>query len=68
MLNKIKGVLLGFVKPLVLAHVSDLGLLAPMLSKVLVEKGNIPQVQADALAGDLVAVVETEVTTLINKI
>lgn len=68
MLNKIKALLLPLVKSLVLAHVADLGLLAPMLSKVLVEKGHLPQDQADALAGDLVTVVETEVTTLINKI
>lgn len=67
-MDKIKGFLLSFLKPLVLAHLADLGMLAPMLSKVLVEKGNLPQTQADALSTDLVTVVETELAMLINKI
>jgi len=67
-MNKIKAMLLGFLKPLVLAHVSDLSMLAPMLSKVLVDKASIPQDKADALAKDLVDVVEGEFVVLINKI
>lgn len=67
-MNKLKAMLLGFVKPLVLAHVQDLGLLAPMLSKVIVDKAHLPQDQADNLAKDLVMVVETELVVLINKI
>lgn len=64
----LKKMLLPMVKSVVLSQVGDLAILAPMLSKVLVDKGNIPQAQADALAQDLVAVVETEITTLVNKI
>jgi hypothetical protein len=67
-MNKLKGLLLNFVKPLVLAHVSELSLLAPLLSKVLVEKSHMSQEQADALAKDLVLVVEGELVVLINKI
>lgn len=67
-MNKIKAMLLGFVKPLVLAHVNDLSMLAPLLAGVLVNKGKLPQDQATVLAMDLVAVVETELTLLINKI
>lgn len=66
--QKIKEMLLKFVKPLVLAHVQDLGMLAPMLSKVLVDKTHMSQAQADALAVDLVGVVESELTVLLNKI
>lgn len=67
-MNKVKALLLGFVKPLVLAHVKDLGLLAPMLAKVLVDKSHMSQDQATALSLDLVAVVEGELVVLINKI
>ncbi len=67
-MSKLKAMLLQFVKPLVLAHISDLALLSPMLSKVLVEKSHMSQEQADLLAKDLVAVVEGELVVLINKI
>lgn len=67
-MNKIKSMLLTFVKPLVLAHIADLSLLSPMLSKVIMGKISIPQADADALAGELVNVIETEITTLINKL
>lgn len=67
-MDKIKGLLLGFVKPLVLAHIADLGQLAPLLSGVIVKKTNLPQDQANALAADLVNVVEAELVVLINKI
>ncbi len=67
-MDKLKAMLLNFVKPLVLAHVNDLGLLAPLLSKVIVDKAHLPQDQADALSKDLVAVVESELVVLINKI
>lgn len=67
-MDKLKAMLLNFVKPLVLAHVQDLGLLAPILSKVIVDKTHAPQDQADALAADLVKVVEGELVVLINKI
>ncbi len=67
-MSKVKALLLQFVKPLVLAHVQDLGMLAPMLAKVIVDKTHAPQDQADALAKDLVMVVEGELVVLINKI
>ncbi len=67
-MDKLKGMLLNFVKPLVLAHISDLGMLSPLLAKVVVDKLHIPQDQANALAADLVAVVEGELVVLINKI
>ncbi len=67
-MNKIKSLLLTFVKPLVLAHINDLGMLAPMLAKVIVDKTHAPQDQADALALDLVKVVEGELVVLINKL
>lgn len=67
-MNKVKALLLQFVKPLVLAHVGDLGMLAPLLAKVIVDKTHAPQDQADALAKDLVSVVEGELVVLINKI
>lgn len=67
-MDKLKAMLLGFVKPLVLAHVSDLGMLAPLLSKVIVDKSHLDQTMADALSKDLVSVIETELTVLINKI
>lgn len=67
-MNKIKSMLLGFVKPLVLAHIADLGMLVPMLSKVLQDKSHMTPEQANALALDLVSVVETELTLLVNKI
>lgn len=67
-MDKIKKLLLQFVKPLVLAHVDDLGQLAPMLAKVLVDKTHMSQDQANALAADLISVVETEVKVLIAKL
>jgi hypothetical protein len=67
-MNKMKSLLLSFVKPLVLAHLSDLGILAPMLSKVIVDKTHAPQEQADSLAKALVAVVENELALLVNKL
>lgn len=67
-MNKLKSMLLTFVKPLVLAHVNDLGMLAPLLAKVIVDKTHAPQDQADALAKDLVQVVENELVVLINKL
>lgn len=67
-MNKIKSMLLGFVKPLILAHVSDLSMLSPVLAAVLVNKAKMDPTQSNALAADLVAVVETELTNLINKI
>lgn len=67
-MNKIKQLLVGFVKPLILAHVQDLDKLTPLLAKVLVEKSHMSQDQADSLAVDLIGVVETEIAVLINKI
>jgi hypothetical protein len=66
-MDKLKALLLKFVKPLVLAHIADLSMLAPMLAKVLVDKSHMSQDQANALAMDLVGVIETELTVLINK-
>ena len=67
-MNKIKALLLQFVKPLVLAHIKDLDMLNGPLAKVIVDKTHAPQDQADALAKDLVDVIQTELEVLINKI
>lgn len=63
-----KAWLLGFLKPLILAHVQDLSFISPLFAGVLVNKAKLDPTQANALAGDLVAVVETEIASLINKI
>lgn len=67
-MNKIKSLFLGFLKPLVLAHVSDLSALAPVLAGVITSKTNLSPADAQALSIELVNVIETEVTALINKI
>ncbi len=67
-MQKLKELLLTFVKPLVLAHLKDLTLLAPVLSKTLQEKSHMSPLQADALASDLIVVLEHELEVLINKI
>lgn len=67
-MEKLKSLLLQFVKPLVLAHIQDLSMLAPMFAGVLVNKAKLSQDQATMLANDLVAVVETELTNLVNKL
>ncbi len=53
-MHKLKSMLVGFVKPLILAHVADLGMLAPLLSGVLVNKARMDKSFADPLAMDLV--------------
>lgn len=67
-MNKLKSMLLSFVKPLVLAHISKLDSLSPLLAKKMVEKSHMTQEQADSLAKDLLEVIETEVVVLVNKI
>ena len=67
-MNKLKSMLLGFVKPLVLAHVTDLVILAPKLSEMLVVKTNLTKEQSDALAMDVITILQHEVTLLINKL
>lgn len=67
-MDKIKAMVLKFVKPLVLAHIADLSMLSPMLAKVLVDKTHMSQDQANVLAMNLVGVIETELTVLVNKI
>lgn len=67
-MNKLKSLLLTFVKPLVLAHVKDMDMLEPLLSAKLVEKSHMTKEQADALSKDLVDVVQVELVVLINKI
>lgn len=67
-MDKLKSMLLGFVKPLVLAHLSDLSMLTPLLASVLVDKAKLDPTQSTALAGDLIAVIETELANLINKL
>ena len=67
-MNKLKSLVLGFVKPLVLAHVADLAILAPKLSEILVVKTNLTKEQSDALAVDLVTILQHEVTILVNKL
>lgn len=66
-MGKIKALILGFVKPLILAHVADLSQLAPMLSATVVAKTNLTKDQADALSKDLIDVVESEIIVLVNK-
>lgn len=68
MLDKLKKMLVTFVKPLMLAHLKDMTMLQPMLSKVLMDKSHMDQVTADALALDLIVVIEKELEALINKI
>ena len=67
-MNKIKALLVSFVKPLILAHVADLSMLAPLLSGVLVNKAKLDKSMADPLAMDLVQVIEAELTKLINAL
>ncbi len=67
-MNKLKAMLLGFVKPLILAHVSDLSVLAPLLSGVLADKAHMDKTLADPLAMDLVQVVEAELTKLVTNL
>lgn len=67
-MNKLKAMLLGFVKPLVLAHVKDLSMLVPMLSKELQDKAKLTPASADPLAVDLVNMLQAEIVKLINKI
>jgi hypothetical protein len=67
-MNKLKAMLLGFVKPLILAHISDLSMLAPLLSGVLVDKAKLDKTMADPLAMDMVQVIEAELTKLINAL
>lgn len=67
-MDKLKALLLNFVKPLVVAHIKDLSMLTPLLSKVLQDKAKLSQTAADPLAMDLVIVIEEEIQTLINKI
>lgn len=67
-MNKIKALLLGFVKPLILAHVNDLSMLVPMLSKELQDKAKLTPASADPLAVDLVNMLEAELVKLINKL
>ncbi len=60
--------LITFVKPLLLAHLKDLTLLSPALSKVMQDKSHMDALQADALSMDLIVVIEKELEVLINKI
>lgn len=68
MLTKLKSLFLKFVKPLLLDHLKDLHLLDPKLSQLIQDKTHASKVEADALAGDLVTLVEKELAVLINKI
>lgn len=67
-MDKIKALLVKFVKPLVLKHLEKLDMLEPALSKVIVEKTHVPQEQADALSKELVNVLQVELAVLINKL
>ena len=67
-MTKLKSLLLNFVKPLVMAHIKDLSMLAPILSKVLQDKAKMSKTAADPLAMDLVVAVEEQLVNLINKI
>lgn len=67
-MNKLKELLLQFVKPLVLAHLADLDHLEPVLSAKIVEKSHLEKPQADALAKDLVDLLQIELAVLVNKI
>lgn len=67
-MNKVKAMLLQFVKPLLLQHLSKLDMLEAPLSKKIVEKSHVSQEEADALSKALVDVVQTELAVLINKI
>lgn len=67
-MDKIKGFLMQFIKPLILGHLQDLSLLTPLFVGVLMSKLNMPQDQAATVAGVLVDVTEKELATLINKL
>lgn len=67
-MNKLKSIVLSFVKPLVLAHVNDMDQLEPMLADIIVKKTNLTPDQATALAVNLVDVVKHEVVILVNKL
>ena len=67
-MNKVKAMLLQFVKPLILKHLEKLDMLEPALSKVIVDKSHVTKEQADALSKELVNVLQIELAVLINKI
>ena len=67
-MNKLKSMLIGFVKPLILAHINDLSFLTPLLSGVLVDKAKMDVSLATPLAADMVNVIEAELTKLINAL
>lgn len=67
-MNKIKAMLLSFVKPLILSHIADLSMLSPILAKVLMDKTHMSQDQANTLSMDLIGVIESEISVLINKL
>lgn len=67
-MKKIKELLLKFLKPMALEHLDKLDLLAPMLSKKMVEKSHMTQEQANELAMDLIVVLKGELKVLIEKI
>ncbi len=68
MMNKLKSMLLPLVKPLVLKHLEQLDMLEPVLSKVIVDRTHVEKDKADALAKDLVDVLQVELAVLVNKL
>lgn len=68
MKDKIKGLLLQFVKPLILKNLEKLDMLEPVISAKIVEKSHVEKPTADALAKDLVDVLQVELKVLIEKI
>lgn len=68
-MGKIKSLLIGFVKGEILSNLGMLDTLAtPELVKVLTDKAKLPTDQATALAGDVIAVLKTAITNLLNKL
>lgn len=68
MKDKLKAMLLQFVKPLVLKHLEKLDMLEAPLSAKIVEKTHVEKPQADALSKELINVLQIELAVLVNKI
>lgn len=67
-MGTIKSWILGFVKSEILSNLGAIGgLVTPQLVSLLTTKAKLPADQAAALAADVVSVLSTEITNLVNK-
>lgn len=68
-MGTIKSWLIGFVKGEILSNLGMLdSLVTPELSALLQSKAKLPADQATALSGDVIAVLKTAITNLLNKL